>query len=103
MRVQTTIEEKLAGGMEILHLELVNESHMHNVPEGSESHFKAVLVSPEFEGLPLVRRHQKVYGLLSQELRDDVHALALHTYTEPEWREKHGAAPLSPPCLGGGK
>ena len=27
---------------------MINESYMHNVPKGSETHFKVVVVSPEF-------------------------------------------------------
>ena len=30
-------------------LKVVNESHMHNVPEGSESHFKLIIVSESFK------------------------------------------------------
>ena len=40
--------------------------------------------------------------MLADELAGSVHALALHTYTESEWRERFGAAPMSPPCFGGG-
>ncbi len=36
------------------HLSVVNESYMHNVPAGSESHFKVIVVSDAFEGLRLV-------------------------------------------------
>jgi BolA protein len=42
-----------------------------------------------------------VNGILSHELANDIHALAIHTYTEKEWRKKNGEAPMSPPCLGG--
>ena len=28
--------------------QVINESYMHNVPKGSETHFKVVVVSPEF-------------------------------------------------------
>lgn len=98
-----TIERKLAEGLVLEHLELVNESGNHNVPKGSETHFKAVLVSEEFAGKSLVDRQRTVYGLLAAELANGVHALALHTYTEDEWRRRHGGAPLSPPCLGGSK
>ncbi|MGI9323235.1 MAG: BolA family protein [Pseudomonadales bacterium] len=38
----------------------MNESGNHNVPPGSESHFKLVLVSSEFDGKPLVQRHRLV-------------------------------------------
>ncbi len=101
MRVQTTIEEKLAEAMPLLHLEVVNESGNHNVPAGSESHFKVVLVSDDFSGQRLIARHRRVNQLLKEELAHEIHALAIHTYTLDEWQQKNGTAPLSPPCLGG--
>lgn len=101
MSVQETIEQKLADAVELLHIEVINESDNHNVPPGSESHFKVVLVSESFDGQALVVRHKTVNKILSDELANDIHALAIHTYTEPEWRTRHGEAPMSPPCLGG--
>lgn len=103
MKVQLAIEEKLANGIDAKHLEVVNESNNHNVPPGSESHFKVVLVSDAFEGQSLIARHRTINKLLEDELKNQIHALALHTYTEAEWRERHGEAPLSPPCRGGSK
>ncbi|MBX3705221.1 MAG: BolA/IbaG family iron-sulfur metabolism protein [Pseudomonadales bacterium] len=101
MRIQDTIEAKLAGEFAPAHLEVVNESGNHNVPPGSETHFRVVLVAAAFEGLRLLARHRLVNTALAAELAGGVHALALHTYTESEWRARFGAAPLSPPCLGG--
>ena len=103
MPVQTSIEKKLSERFTPLHLEVVNESHMHNVPEGSESHFRVVLVTEGFEGKPLIQRHREVNGVLADEMQGPVHALALHTMTPEEWFAKGGEAPESPPCLGGGK
>jgi len=102
MQVKNTIEKKLSEALGLLHMEVVNESQNHNVPPNSETHFKVTLVSQDFNGLGLVKRHQKIYGLLKDELAGGVHALALHTYTEQEWSDRHGSAPMSPPCLGGG-
>lgn len=101
MSIQKVIEDKLAAGLSPLHLDVVNESGDHNVPAGSESHFKVVLVSDDFEGEALVGRHRKINHLLADELAHGVHALAIHTYTSAEWKERHGDAPLSPPCHGG--
>jgi BolA protein len=42
---QSIIIKKLDGAFSPDHLEVINESASHNVPEGSESHFKVVLVS----------------------------------------------------------
>ena len=100
MTVQAVIEEKLVESLRIRHLEVVNESDNHNVPPGSESHFKVVLVSDEFAGQRLIQRHRQVNKILANELAGGVHALAIHTFTESEWIEKHGAFPPSPPCLG---
>lgn len=103
MKVQNTIEEKLANDFQPLHLEVINESSNHNVPEGSESHFKVVVVSPEFSGKNLLARHRMINATLAEELKNSIHALAIHTYTEDEWKEESNGAPMSPPCLGGGK
>jgi BolA protein len=103
MNTQTTIEEKLAADLAPVHLEVVNESHMHNVPAGSESHFKVTVVSPRFEGQSLVNRHRMVNQTLAEELAGRIHALALHTLTPDEWFERAGRVPDSPPCEGGSK
>ena len=101
MNVQESMERKLRQGLDVVHLEVENESNRHNVPEGSESHFKVVVVSPSFEGRNLVARHRAVYRLLDEELRSGVHALALHTYTEADWRTTDAGAHASPRCRGG--
>lgn len=85
------------------HLEVVNESHMHNVPAGSESHFKVTVVAESFAGLGLVARHRQVNRALSDELAGPVHALALHTLTPEEWFERGGRVADSPECHGGGE
>ena len=101
MNIQERMERKLREGLDVVHLEVDNESGRHNVPAGSESHFKVVVVSPNFEGRNLVARHREVYRLLDEELRAGVHALALHTYTETDWRAADANAQDSPRCLGG--
>jgi len=102
MSVQTIIEQKLQQGLNVSHLEIDNESHMHSGP-ATESHFRLVLVSDDFAGKRLVQRHQLIYGLLSDEMQNPIHALAMHLYTTEEWQLKNGQAPESPRCLGGSK
>ncbi len=101
MTVRDRIEQKLFDAIRIEGLEVINESHMHNVPPGSESHFKVIVISEEFEGEKLVRRHQRVNKILAGELEKDIHALALQTLTPAEWFEKGGLTMPSPKCLGG--
>jgi BolA protein len=96
------IEEKISAGLAPSYLEVINESANHNVPAGSESHFKLIIVSPQFEGRRTLHCHRMVYAMLEQELAGSVHALALHTYTDEQWREVENA-PDSPNCRGGTK
>lgn len=99
--VQTAIETRLAERFALDHLEVINESGGHNVPAGSETHFKVVLVTDEFADKRPLARHRLVNEALREQLDGPVHALAIHTYTRDEWQQRFGAAPLSPPCLGG--
>lgn len=103
MSIQSIIEEKITAALQPEHLEVVNESHMHNVPPDSESHFKVTIVTNEFAGKMLVARHRILNQLLKGELDGPVHALSLNTLTPEEWQEKNGEVRKSPPCLGGSK
>jgi BolA protein len=103
MNVQQTIERKVNEQVAPVHLEVLNESYKHNVPPGSESHFKVTVVSTKFEGQGLVARHRLLNETLAEELAGAVHALSLHTLTPEEWAEKGGTVPETPPCLGGSK
>ena len=101
MIVEQRLREKLTGALAPVHLEVVNESGQHNVPAGSETHFKVVVVSGAFAGKPRVAQHRMVFRAVDDELRGGVHALAVHTYSEEAWARTAAAAPDSPECLGG--
>jgi len=104
MTVASVIEQKLMSAFEPSHLEVINESNNHNVPPGSESHFKVVIVAKAFEEERLIKRHRLVNAVLSEELAEKIHALALHTYTESQWQAMNAdKVPSSPNCAGGGK
>jgi BolA family transcriptional regulator, general stress-responsive regulator len=97
MMIQNQIEAKLRVAFTPVHLEVINESSKHQVAEGSESHFKVVMVTSEFREKGLVDRHREVYQILDRELKEFVHALALHLYSLEEWEK--AKAPESPPCV----
>ncbi|HBA35908.1 MAG TPA: BolA family transcriptional regulator [Gammaproteobacteria bacterium] len=103
MSVQESISKKLQESFKPSFLQVLNESSMHNVPPGSESHFKVTVVSEQFEGKTLVARHRMVNGCLNHELSGPLHALAIHTYTCKEWDKRQAQSPDSPACLGGSK
>ena len=102
MNVQQRIEQKLTQSLQPDRLVVENESFMHNVPPGSESHFKVLIVSPAFETKSLVERHRMVYAALGNDMRDAIHALAITSKTPTEW-EAGASVPKSPPCRGGSK
>ncbi|WP_100913925.1 BolA family protein [Pseudoalteromonas spongiae] len=93
------IESKLKNAFSCEHLEVINESHMHS--RGTESHFKVIVVSNDFEGKRLLQCHRMINEVLADELANHIHALAIHTYTQSQWQ--NADIPNSPKCLGGSK
>jgi acid stress-induced BolA-like protein IbaG/YrbA len=69
------VRDYIAAGLGCDHLEV----------EGDGQHFFATIVSPEFDGLPRVRRHQRVYAALGDRMREEIHALSMKTLTPAEW------------------
>lgn len=62
---------------------------------GGQDHFRVVVISEAFEGLPMVKQHQKVYDALGDAFEGgdqaDIHALGLKTYTPEEWEDMTGS------------
>lgn len=49
-------------------------------------HFEAIIVSPDFDGLSMLKQHKLVYATLGDRLKtEEIHALALKTYKPSEW------------------
>jgi len=103
MSMQEIVEQKLTAALSPIHLEVIDESSMHNVPPGAQSHFKVVIVSEKFEGISLINQHQLVNKALQEELKQHIHALSIVTKTPPQWEQREESIPQSPPCLGGSK
>ena len=104
MGMQERIEASLTRALSPAHVELVNESHQHNVPAGSESHWNLIIVSEAFSGLRLVRRQRAVYAALREDMAGGIHALTMKTLTPEEWVAQGGqVSNTSPQCLGGSK
>ncbi len=71
----SSIEASIRAGLQCQHVQVA----------GDGAHFEAVIVSPQFEGLSRVRRHQLVYGALGDRMREEIHALSMRTLTPDEW------------------
>ncbi len=58
---------------------------------GDGRHFQAVVVSPDFEGVPRIKRHRMVYDALREHIDGDVlHAISMQTMTPAERERKAG-------------
>jgi BolA protein len=81
MTLEARMREKLMIGLRPTRLDLVNESHLHeghrSSPGTGESHFRLLIVSEAFAGKSRVDRHRLINDLVSSELKDGVHALAI--------------------------
>ena len=96
------ITNKLNSGLTLDHLELVNESYKHNVPEGAQSHFKMLVVSPDFEKKTLIQRHRMIHTILDEELKQEggIHALSIDAKTPTQY-SKNPEIHKTPACTGG--
>lgn len=83
------IKEVLERELNPIELEVEDVSYQHAGHAGvrgsdGETHFNLRIVSEEFEGKSLVKRHRLVYGLLNEELQSGLHALSIVAKTPSE-------------------
>jgi len=81
MTVRDRMEAKLSDAFAPEELAVTDESHLHaghaGAREGGESHFRVHIVSKAFEGKGRLERHRMVNDVLAEELKEQVHALAV--------------------------
>ncbi len=84
------IEAKLRDAFDAQHIEVIDESAAHAGHAGARSgggHFRALIVSERFAGQNPVSRQRLVYAALAEEMKSEIHALALRTLTPAEWSD----------------
>jgi stress-induced morphogen len=74
------IEDLIESGIEGAEATVTSSRH-----EEDEDHFAALVISPAFEGVPLVQQHQMVYDAVGDHMTTDIHALEIKTYTPEEY------------------
>ncbi|MEO1203085.1 MAG: BolA/IbaG family iron-sulfur metabolism protein [Pseudomonadota bacterium] len=62
------------------------------VMSDDNTHFEAVIVAAEFDGVRPLARHQLVYKTLGSLVGNEIHALSIRAFTPAEWEEQSGAA-----------
>ena len=96
------IEQTLKKRLNPRHIEISDESGKHH--EASDSHFSVYIVSDQFEGAKLIKRHQIVNKILKEEgIMDKIHALSMTTHTDSEFETAHPHKAAEYPCRGGSK
>lgn len=83
------IKERLEKELRAVALEIEDISYQHARHSGvkgsdGETHFNVKVVSEEFEGKSLVKRHRMIYSLLQDELQSGLHALSIVANTPSE-------------------
>ena len=91
------ISEMIRGTNGITHCEVLDESSGHNVPIGSETHFKLVVVGDVFIQKSRIQRHRMINAMLQDEFEKGMHACSMHLFTSEEW-EASSNVPDSPEC-----
>ena len=88
MSMTDTIQQKLTAAFSPIALEVTDDSARHaghaGHRPGGESHFTVRIVSATFAGLSRLERQRRVYAVLADEMKSQIHALALTCLTPGE-------------------
>ncbi len=61
-------------------------SHCSATVTADGSKYLATVVSPDFEGMSMIKKHQAVYKTLNEHITSGaIHALTIKAYTPEEW------------------
>ncbi|KAG9092020.1 hypothetical protein FS749_016067 [Ceratobasidium sp. UAMH 11750] len=90
--VYQSIQSKLSELLQPTTLEIQNDSWQHRHHSAmretgggnGETHFTVRIVSTAFTGKSTMQRHRMIYGALSEEFAQGLHALSLQTKTPDE-------------------
>jgi len=68
-------------------LEILDDSGQHAGHEGARGgggHYRLTIVSQQFAGKPVQRRHRMIYEALGQMMKSEIHALSIQAYAPEE-------------------
>ena len=82
-----SIRQKIANALRPTWLEVHNDSHLHRVPDGAETHFRVFVVSEAFSGKSRVERQRAVNEALSDHFKSGLHALSIKALSPEEFQK----------------
>ena len=87
--LQTIISKKISDKITVDFIKIFDytmEHENHATFEGN-FHLSMTLVSPDFEGMSLIERHQLVYRVVDEYMHNEIHALTMKTHTPEEYKK----------------
>ena len=90
MELIEEVKNRLINNLESAKVEIIDQSQQHagHGDPNKGSHFNAIIVSDEYEGLNLIQRHKKIYQILGEDMGTRIHAFSMKTYTHIELNQK---------------
>ena len=67
------------------------ENAIVKVFSNDNTHFEALVVAKEFDGMRQIARHQLIYKCLGTLVGNEIHALSIRALTPEEWQAQAGA------------
>ena len=90
------IKDRLSGQIDSEYLDILDESPNHGGYTGAVSHIKIIIVSIQFDGLSLIKRHKLVYKALGPFVLK-IHAISIVSKTPDQWKKSSDFI-ASPDC-----
>ena len=89
MNIQSKIAHLIKDGINIIHLDIIDDSHKHahHKKDTRGGHFKLLVVSEDFLNKNLLERHRLIYSILDSMMKIDIHALSMKTLTQDEYKK----------------
>lgn len=69
------------------------EDPVVRVLSDDNTHFQAIVVAAEFDGVRPLARHQLVYKTLGSRVGNEIHALSIRAFTPDEWAAQSDGNP----------
>ena len=84
------IKKIISSKININNIEIVDQSHQHagHSQNAGGGHYKAIIISDDFQDKSLIERHRMVYDALGDLMQNEIHAFSMNTLTLSEFNEK---------------
>ena len=89
MQLIDEIKNRIIENLTSAKVEIIDQSQQHagHGDPNKGSHFNAIIISDDFDGLNLVQRHQRVYKILGNDMGSLIHAFSMKTFTPEEFNQ----------------